>query len=75
MVKYLIFIGLLNIGCALSAHGQLPKTCEQPNTYLIDKEKPSVYLEFEQFGKASDWTQSRLGENSEKPKIEKGKDI
>lgn len=55
--------------------GQPPKACEQLNAILIDKEKPSVYLEFERFGKAEDWKQSRLGEVSEKPKIEKGNDV
>jgi hypothetical protein len=75
IVKRFVATGLLIVGCILATLAQLPKTCEQPTTYLIDQEKPSVYLEFEQFGKADDWAQSRLGEISEKPKIEKGKDV
>lgn len=75
MLKLLTFLGILLVGCVSGANSQVPKPCEQPNTYLIDKEKPSVYIEFEQFGKGTDWTQSRLGEVSEKIKIEKGKDV
>jgi hypothetical protein len=75
MIKPFVALGILFVGFVLTTHAQIPKVCEQPNTYFIDSQKPSVYLEFEQFGKANDWLQSRLGEVSEKPKIEKGKDI
>lgn len=36
---------------------------------------PSVYLTFEQFGKTTSWTQSKIGEWSDKSKIEKGNDV
>lgn len=51
------------------------KTCDQSTGYVIDKEKPSVYIEFEQFGKADDWQSSRLGEVSKKAEIKKGNDV
>jgi len=68
---------ILTLAIVLVGHvvGQRRAVCEQPNTYVIDKEKPSVYLEFEQFGKADDWANSKIGAVSQKPKIEKGKDI
>jgi hypothetical protein len=75
MVRSLAFSILGSFVLSAAVLGQVNKVCEQPNSILIDKEKPSVYLEFEQFGKADDWKQSKLGEVSEKPKIEKGKDI
>ncbi len=51
------------------------KTCDQSTDYVIDKEKPSVYIEFEQFGKADDWQRARLGGVSKKPEIKKGNDV
>lgn len=49
--------------------------CDSSTNFLLNKEMPSVYLNFEQFGKAGDWRQSKLGEWSDKSKIEKGDDI
>ena len=54
---------------------QRPVVCERPNTFVINKDKPSVYIEFEQFGKADNWGNAKLGEVSQEPKIQKGKDI
>lgn len=75
MVRRLAVGVFLSVVLSSFVFGQTSKACEQPNAILIDKEKPSVYLEFEQFGKAEDWKASKLGEASEKPKIEKGNDI
>jgi len=71
------FVLLLTMSIALlgSMFAQRPAVCEQPNTYVIDKLKPSVYLEFEQFGKADGWGSAKLGEVSQKPRIQKGKDV
>jgi len=51
------------------------KPCDASTGYVIDTEKPSVYIEFEQFGKADDWQSSRLGEVSKKPEIKNGNDV
>jgi hypothetical protein len=68
-----VTISLLSL-LALNAFTQT-KPCEQSTGYVIDKDKPSVYIDFEQFGKADDWQSSRLGEVSNKPKIMKGNDV
>jgi hypothetical protein len=49
--------------------------CNETTNFLIDKQMPSVYLTFERFGKTVSWTQSKIGEWSDKSKIEKGDDI
>jgi hypothetical protein len=74
MRSLLILFALIGFPFANVA-AQRPVVCDQPNTFVINKEKPSVYIEFEQFGKADDWGNAKLGEVSQKPKIEKGKDI
>lgn len=75
MIKRLITFAALTVASLPGIFSQAPRHCDKPNTYLIDEDKPSVYLEFEQFGKAGDWKQARLGEESAQPKIEKGKDV
>lgn len=60
---------------SVPAFAQASKICEQPKAYIINKEKPSVYIEFEQFGKADDWQNARLGEVSKKLEIKKGNDV
>jgi len=72
--KTLIALGF-GLFFAFHVFSQVPKVCEKPNTYVIDSEKPSVYLEFEQFGNADGWGNAKLAEISQKPKIEKGSDI
>ena len=74
MRKVLVIIGLLFIS-NLIVFSQQKATCDETTNYLIDKEMPSVYLTFEQFGKATSWTQSKIGEWSDKSKIEKGEDV
>ena len=39
------------------------------------KNMPSIYLTFEQFGKATDWKQAKLGEWSDKSAIQRGDDV
>lgn len=57
------------------AQAQVSKPCGEATNFVLDEKMPAVYLEFEQFGKANDWTQARLGDVAEKPKIEKGSDV
>jgi hypothetical protein len=49
--------------------------CDETTNFSIDKQMPSIYLTFERFGKATSWTQSKIGEWSDKSKIEKGDDV
>lgn len=74
MRKVLVILGLLFIS-NLIVFSQQKATCDETTNYLIDKDMPSVYINFEQFGKATIWTQSKIGEWSDKSKIEKGKDV
>ena len=74
MRQFLIIIGLLFI-FNLVGLSQEKNTCDSTTNFLIDKEMPSVYLTFERFGKATSWTQSKLGEWNDKSKIEKGEDV
>lgn len=58
------------------AFPQQKGVCENVKDYRLDKNNPSVYLTFERFGKAKgDWKQAKLGEWSDKSKIEKGNDV
>ncbi len=58
------------------AFPQQKGVCENIKDYRLDKNNPTVYLTFERFGKAKgDWRQSKLGEWSDKSKIEKGNDV
>ncbi len=75
MVKAILAFVFLIWVCVTGSLAQTPKPCDLANGYLIDKEKPSIYIEFAQFGKADDWKQSRLGEISQKPVIKKGNDV
>jgi hypothetical protein len=59
----------------LSVFSQQKTACDATTNFLVDKEKPGVFLTFEQFGKATDWTQSKLGEWSNKSAIQKGDDV
>ena len=74
MKQFLAIIGMLFIS-NLIVFSQQKTTCDETTNYLINKEMPSVYLTFEQFGKATSWTQSKIGEWSDKSKIEKGDDV
>ncbi len=74
MVKQFLIVGLMFV-LNLAAYSQQKNVCDETTNFLIDKEMPSVYLTFEQFGKATDWTQAKLGEWSDKSKIKKGDDI
>ena len=65
---YILFLLSLNIVAQ-------SKTCDASTGYVLNTEKPSVYIEFEQFGKADDWQSSRLGEVSNKPEIRSGNDV
>ena len=49
--------------------------CGEATGYVLNVDKPSVYIEFEQFGKADDWGTYRLGEQMKKPEIKKGNDV
>jgi hypothetical protein len=51
------------------------KNCGETSGFVIDQEKPSVYITFERFGKANDWKEARLGEWSDKSAIKKGNDV
>lgn len=66
----LISILILNVVCL----AQKPK-CDEETGFALDANKPTVYLEFVQFGKASDWGSYKLGEPMKKPDIKKGDDI
>src|SRR6478672_9681901 len=57
-----------------SCYGQSPK-CGETTGFVLNPDKPSVYLEFEQFGRADDWGSYRLGEPMKKPDIKKGDDV
>lgn len=70
---FVIFITL--IFASLSVFSQENSVCNETANYLIDKEMPSVYLTFEQFGRATDWKQAKPGEWSDKSAIQKGDDI
>ena len=74
-MKRLIVIFSILIFASLSVFSQQKPICDETTNYLIDKEMPSVYLTFEQFGKATDWKQAKLGEWSDKSAIQKGDDI
>ena len=49
--------------------------CGESTGYVFGRTKPSVFVEFEQFGKADDWGSYHLGEPMKKPDIKKGDDI
>lgn len=49
--------------------------CDEETGYRLNTDKPTIYIDFEQFGKASDWGSYRLGEPMKKPDIKKGNDI
>jgi hypothetical protein len=49
--------------------------CVEDTGYALDPKKPTVYLEFEQFGKAGDWGSYKLGEPMKRPEIKKGEDV
>lgn len=49
--------------------------CSEETGYALNPEKPSIYIEFEQFGKADDWGNERLAGISSKPEIKKGYDV
>jgi hypothetical protein len=75
---FLIFI-LLFVFSAL-AFSQPKGACENVKGYRLDEKNPSVYINFERFGKAKgDWKESRIGElndkSNDKSKIEKGDDV
>ncbi len=74
MKRVFVLIGFL-IFTNLAGFAQEKVVCDESTNFLIDIEKPSVYLNFEQFGKATDWKQSKLGEWSDKSKIQKGGDV
>jgi hypothetical protein len=73
-MRYISFGLFLWILLALNIFAQM-NHCDQAAGYVLDKEKPSVYIEFEQFGKADDWQNSKLAEKSKKPEIKKGDDV
>ncbi len=70
-LNIIIFIFILSF----AAYSQQKIVCDETTNFLIDKEMPSVYLTFEQFGKANDWEKAKLGEWSDKSKIKKGDDV
>ena len=74
-MKRLIVVFSILISVSLNVFSQQKPICDETKNYLIDKEMPSVYLTFEQFGKATDWKQAKLGEWSDKSAIQKGDDI
>ena len=74
MKRFVLIFSIL-ICASLSIFSQQKPICDETTNYLIDKEMPSVYLTFEQFGKATDWKQAKLGEWSDKSAIQKGNDI
>lgn len=74
MKRFLIIISFISI-FNFVVFSQQKFTCDSSTNFLIDKEMPSVYLTFERFGKATSWTQSKIGEWSDKSKIEKGDDV
>lgn len=74
-MKRIIVIFSILIFASLKIFSQQKPICDETTNYLIDKEMPSVYLTFEQFGKATDWKKARLGEWSDKSAIQKGNDI
>lgn len=66
----IILILVLSIACI----SQTVK-CDEQTGFVLNSEKPSVYIEFEQFGKADDWGNARLAEINIKPAIKKGNDV
>ena len=49
--------------------------CDAQTGYSVNPDKPSIYIEFEQLGKADEWGSYRLGEPMKKPEITKGDDV
>lgn len=74
MKRFLIIIGFVFV-FNFTGFSQQKVSCDSTTNFLIDKEMPSVYLTFETFGRATSWTQSKVGEWSDKSKIEKGDDV
>jgi hypothetical protein len=74
MKSFLVIIVFVFV-FSVEAFPQQKAICDETTNYLIDKQMPSVYLTFERFGKAANWSQSKIGEWSDKSKIEKGDDI
>lgn len=60
--------------CCLSAFAQSRK-CDEMSGFVLDSKNPSIYINFERFGKASDWKESKLGEWSDKSAIKDGNDV
>jgi hypothetical protein len=74
-MKRLVIIFSILISASLNSFSQQKSVCDETTNYLIDKTMPSVYLTFEQFGKATDWKQAKLGEWGDKSTIQKGDDV
>lgn len=74
MKRFIVILSIL-IFTSLCIFSQQKPVCDESTNYLIDKAMPSVYLTFEQFGKATDWKQAKLGEWSDKSAIQKGDDV
>jgi hypothetical protein len=72
MTKFTVL--LLFLACAVTIVAQQPN-CGETTGFSLNPEKPSIYIEFEQFGKADDWGGYKLGEPMKKPDIKKGDDI
>jgi len=73
MITRAFLIAVFVVFCSLSEFAQT-RTCDETTDFVLDKEKPSVYLTFEKFGKALDWKESKLGQWSDKSNIKKGDD-
>jgi hypothetical protein len=65
---------LLFLVSEISIVAQQP-ACNERTGYALNPEKPSIYIEFEQFGKADDWGNYRLSEPIKRPEIKKGDDV
>lgn len=74
MKRFIVIFSIL-IFTSLCVFSQQKLVCDETTNYLINKEMPGVYLTFEQFGKATDWKQAKLGEWSDKSAIQKGDDV
>jgi hypothetical protein len=68
------FLFLTLVLCFLKMPAQV-ENCGEATGFVIDKDKPSVYLTFEQFGEANDWKESKIGDWSGKLPIKKGTDV
>lgn len=73
-IKQVIALAIIVVLCCVSGFTQKGK-CDETTNFVLDSEKPSVYITFERFGKATDWKESKFGEWSDKSGIKDGNDI